>query len=597
MQEEDLREPQQALSLPQETEPVSESIPEVSSVPTGLDIVANSPTEEVVAAAPDSDVENVSKEQTTEPEALGDVESEIVVTSENDNVGQAAVEVGVEAETDVEADVEADVEVQSEAQETEVIAPSVEITSDSLPLESIESVQDPSCLAGDMAEPKTLTAERLNEDTMTSGSCTPSRRRASRSPSKSPMRIEESFEAIDALEEALDSLDAVTTFTHQIEVKSPLKKSFPKTTDIPSARTKTPLKAPITTTRISRAPSAAPYSIKPTASSLARATSLRIAPSKDIRNKSTDTGDYLASKRRPISMSFPTPPPPPKGRAPTKATFQLSSNDVVAKLKAQKEDRLKREAEVVVPKQRPLSMPPPPKSTKLPTKANFQLPGSKIAEKLKAQKEERLKREADAPRQNVGRPVSMLPAPPKSTKPLTKATFQLPGAAVSEKLKAQKEERLKRQEEAEAAKKEASLKPRSAAPVRKPSTTLPVRTTPGVSIPPPPPAQPPAQRSSSLASKRSSIALSQSRSTSTSSTNRNSVAIAKSTVPPVDAAVQRIKGREVFNRDKQEKEARERERKDKEDGARKARADAAERGRIASREWAEKQRKKMMMAA
>ena len=94
--------------------------------------------------------------------------------------------------------------------------------------------------------------------------------------------------------------------------------------------------------KISRTPSvAAPKSMKPVKSSIARASSVRTAPGKDGRVGSTETVDYLALKRRPISMSFPTPAPPPKGRAPTKPTFQLSSNDTVARLKAQKEEKLK----------------------------------------------------------------------------------------------------------------------------------------------------------------------------------------------------------------------------------------------------------------
>jgi hypothetical protein len=67
-------------------------------------------------------------------------------------------------------------------------------------------------------------------------------------------------------------------------------------------------------------------------------------------------------------------------------------------------------------------------------------------------------------------------------------------------------------------------------------------------------------------------------------------------VTPVDAVMQKIKGKEVFNRDKMEKDARDRERKEKEEAAKQARAQAAERGRIASREWAERQRNKMLAA-
>ncbi|KAL1797508.1 hypothetical protein ACET3X_004114 [Alternaria dauci] len=482
-------------------------------------------------------------------------------------------------------------------------------------------------------EPKTLAAERPSEDAVTPLKSHTSSRRTSRSPSKSPMRLEESFEAIDALEEALENVTSVARFDHANEVMSPQKAEFPKAATTQIMRSKTPMKAQVPiqapAAKISRTPSvAAPKSMKPVKSSVARASSVRTAPGKDGRAGS-ETVDYLASKRRPISMSFPTPAPPPKGRAPTKPTFQLSSNDTVAKLKAQREERQKREAEGAVPKVRPVSMPPPPKSTKPLTKPAFQLPGERIAEKLKAQREERLKREAQVPQQPAPkqRPVSISMAPhAKSTKAPTKATFELPGSAVAEKLRIKREERLKRMEEAEAAKKEAAIKARQA-PVRRP-VTVPIRQQPGNTIAPPQPQtqrvsslaskhssmslsqpgvtiappQPPqeAQRSSSLASKRSSMSLSQPpsqpRSTSTSSSNRNSIIVPKAVVTPVDAAQQKVKGREVFNRDRMETEARERERREKEEAAKRARAEAAERGRIASREWAERQRKKMMGA-
>jgi len=118
----------------------------------------------------------------------------------------------------------------------------------------------------------------------------------------------------------------------------------------------------------------------------------------------------------------------------------------------------------------------------------------------------------------------------------------------------------------------------------------------------PPPSQADApQRPTSLAGVCNSIrGPSASRSTSTSSANRNSVVLLadgdKSIVIPVDAAAMKSKGKRVFNRDRMEKETMERERKEKEEAAKKARAEAAERGRIASREWAERQRKKLMGA-
>jgi hypothetical protein len=455
--------------------------------------------------------------------------------------------------------------------------------------------------------------------------------RTSRSSAMSPVRLEESISAIDRLEEDLESIgeaipdlnhsedekapktvmDAVATATVKGKTpgKTPLRtpakassrtpmKATSKTPSKTPAKASVPPKAPTTTkapvaaktslpaTRVSRVPSAAPKSVKPsvkpTTTSLARASSVRTAPSKEARKPSTtEPADYLASKRRPISLSFPTPPPPPKGRAPTKPTFQLSSDNVAAKLRAQKEERLKREAEgTTAPKQRPISMPPPPKSTKLPTKPSFQLPGEATAARLKAQKEERLKRmqEAGGQEKTASRPISM-PPPPKSTKPVTKPTFQLPGEATALKLKAQKEERLKRMEEAEAAKKAALAAPARKPIAHRPRNSLLVKDAPGISIPPP---------SKTDAPQRSA---------STVSVNRNSAVLVengKPTVVPVDAGALKAKGKQVFNRDKLEKDAAERERREKEEAAKKARAEAAERGRIASREWAERQRKKVM---
>lgn len=64
-----------------------------------------------------------------------------------------------------------------------------------------------------------------------------------------------------------------------------------------------------------------------------------------------------------------------------------------------------------------------------------------------------------------------------------------------------------------------------------------------------------------------------------------------------DALRQKANGKEVFARNKVEKEKLEKERKEKEEATRKARAEAAERGRQASREWAEKKKKRLTLQA
>lgn len=63
------------------------------------------------------------------------------------------------------------------------------------------------------------------------------------------------------------------------------------------------------------------------------------------------------------------------------------------------------------------------------------------------------------------------------------------------------------------------------------------------------------------------------------------------------SGAQMSKGKEVFGRNRMEKEARDKDRREKEEAAKKARAEAAERGRIASREWAEKMKARKASAA
>lgn len=474
-------------------------------------------------------------------------------------------------------------------------------------------------------EPKILSSEKPYEpeDATPAASRTPSRA-PSKSPARSPMRLEESIEAIDALEEALENM--IPSFNPGAD-ESPKKARFDR--GARSRQDTTTKEAPLGAVRASRAP-AAPKSMKPTTSSrpsvaartsmVARSSSVREPVARETRKGSGEVTDYLASTRRPISISFPTPPPPPRAtKPPTKSTFQLPGEAVAAKLKAQKEERLKREQEGG--RQRPVSAslagPPPVRSSKPPTKANFQLPGDAVAAKLKAQKEERLKREAQSLAERPASATFQAPPPPKSTKPPTVPNFQLPGEAVAAKLKAQREERLKREAEEEAAKKEKPAFKARPVPVHKAGPT--VRQTSASkareslmagggdrkeNVPSTAMAPPPKRTSSLTVAKRppipASVSTASSRASSFSTTatgKRSSVVVTKATVTPADAAALRQKGREVFNRDKMEKERLERERREKEEAAKKARAEAAERGRIASREWAEKQKRKMLAAA
>ena len=63
-----------------------------------------------------------------------------------------------------------------------------------------------------------------------------------------------------------------------------------------------------------------------------------------------------------------------------------------------------------------------------------------------------------------------------------------------------------------------------------------------------------------------------------------------------DVQHQKLRGREILQRDNNYLAEREREKRDREEAARLARQEAAERSRMLSRQWAEKQRQKKLTA-
>ncbi|KAG9513500.1 hypothetical protein KCV07_g8728, partial [Aureobasidium melanogenum] len=338
-----------------------------------------------------------------------------------------------------------------------------------------------------------------------------------------------------------------------------------------------------------------------TSAAIKRTTSVKrssVRPSMAPRagsSQSTERGasaNIPHSKPRPMSMSFPTPPPPPKSsKAPTQSTFQLPGEAIAAKLKAEKKERLRRQAESGTTAKPTYKPPPPPKSTKAPTRSTFQLPGEAIAAKLKAEKEERQKRQEE----NGGvaqKPTYVPPAAPKSTKPVTKATFQLSSDAFAAKMKAQKEARLQKQKEEEE-KKEKGRGVFKARPVPKMSKPAEVRQTNASR------ARLPSNENTAI--KRASSVRDPTTTAQKRMSSFHPAASTSSTLPPRAAtsfqkrqsmAPSASKGKEVFGRAAEAKEKGEREKREKEEAAKKARAEAAEKNRQASREWAAKKKEK-----
>lgn len=228
--------------------------------------------------------------------------------------------------------------------------------------------------------------------------------------------------------------------------------------------------------------------------------------------------------------------------------------------------------------------------------------------------------------------ISALRTPPalqKSARPLTKPSFQLPSDAITARLKAQREERLKRQEEE--ARKRTEFKAR---PMPRPTGTVDIKqntasrlrmsimavdraSMPGLSTRNAP-GEDRTARARTITTTRTKLAAAKpSTGPAQSDTKQVSEPVSGVTKAANQAAgvplssaplrdglqarmsysttssrppVQRPDGREVFNRGRVELEEREKAMRDKAEAVRKAREAATERGRVLSKEWAEKKR-------
>ena len=290
---------------------------------------------------------------------------------------------------------------------------------------------------------------------------------------------------------------------------------------------------------------------------------------------------------------------------------------------------------------RPSVLPPNQRCTSAAASSRPGLSFSSSPEKASAQSNTAHQRKPSSAALSTSKPGFV---PAKSSKPLTKSTFTLPGEVYAAKMKAQREERLKREEESAAAKdgkatlskrgsvrissiQPPSVKPRetktsqarqslmmgrakeeagTVSPAEKERSPVKDPRMPGDGV-----GKKTASasiRANSTAVRRSVSAMAglevggaktkKTATTTTAASRRRSLtpasgsttaAAVAATVNRSDLQNQRVRAREIFGRERADKEARE--------AARRARAEAAERGRIASREWAERQRKRLQAEA
>ncbi|KAG5921843.1 hypothetical protein E4U61_006175 [Claviceps capensis] len=249
-----------------------------------------------------------------------------------------------------------------------------------------------------------------------------------------------------------------------------------------------------------------------------------------------------------------------------------------------------------------LSTPKPPaKSSKPRTVPNFELPGEAVARRLKEQREARLAQQAEAQKALVS------PAPkPRCHKSLALPTFELPGEAISRRKREGLEAKLRAQEEETKKRREFKARPlrQSLGPAVAPRETLTSRVRQSKPLPGATGEENNLQKWTSLGcvgdharaslttknkSSQPRIRTAHSGATSTStgsgSGQRNSVSLEKLTA-------QRQQGRVILSKDKSIAQDKKKEKQERELTAKTAREQAADRSRMASREWAEKVRRK-----
>lgn len=394
----------------------------------------------------------------------------------------------------------------------------------------------------------------------------------SRSPVK---RIEDSVEAMDALEDTIEKIQESLPALPDSPAKRPQTKKVPgKSSAGPSiasaSRVQTARREVVKTNPTGRQVPAVPAARivpKPTPSKV-RMSNIKPAPS-------TRTSPVKpASTTKPLVRSRPSAVN--KYSSPSKAGPSGTSPRVGEESSSVKPKRHIRVSSVVRP---PFV---PQKSTKEPTRPTFSLPGDAVAQKLKAQREERMKKEEEEAA-NKKKTFKARPAPRLSTVPVVKETVAskarlslVPSGNVISSKPIGKE----------------NVKSGSATGSLRMNGTQTLRKQPA-----------PRKTAADLFSPKKSTLRSFSAIaapktaegkraiSSTSSEGTTGTVVHNSTSSPKPKMNSKVSGKEVFNRTKSIQDKVLKEKREKEEAAKRARKEAAEKGRAASRAWAERKLK------
>ena len=362
----------------------------------------------------------------------------------------------------------------------------------------------------------------------------------SRSPAKRISRIEDSVEALDRLEDEIEKASAAIPLSEATGSKEPIKKE---------------VQAKPGTGNVAKQAKAAKSKdlTRPTRDSLELACrSVAAATTPSVRGKSNGR-NVVAPRNQATAIG--KNPSPPKALPSLPDAPQVGHKGTKPRLSSLNKAPFQ-----------------PTKSAKPTTVASFELPGEAIARKLKERREERAKRESEVaskPKAFKARPVKSSQPPDVKMTATTKARLSMArnisgnqqhDSSPTKTLAKTPSEKLRRGESESK---------------RVSSISLPKRGSDASKL----------QAGKTVGKRVSSI-------NSGARFSLNNTDASRTAPKGEDLAQQKERGKAVFARPKNALAERERAKKEKEVAAAKARMEAAERGRIASRQWAERQKQK-----
>ncbi|KAI0556161.1 hypothetical protein F4679DRAFT_521378 [Xylaria curta] len=376
-------------------------------------------------------------------------------------------------------------------------------------------------------------------------------------------RIEDSFEALDILEDQLEAFDKDARFNQFIPTEKP--HSAKPLTNIEIA-------TPSLSVRFAT-PQPQRTFTKPGSATL------RVKPASEPRR---------TTLRKVTSMTLDSP----KFKAEEKDLIQFSPSPINKAAKSFPQRLVA-------------------KSPKKPTVPTFELPGETVARRLKEQKAARLAS------LRATQPTAASLRRANSVKVPTRSTFELPGEAISRRKREEHQAQLRAQEEEERKRRTFRARPLPshvapttvpretiASRARQNTATLTENSVRGSTTNRRPHMAIGSHSRPALSSTINQVqhrgrgpkaetpsVLQSSRATSTST---NSLSGKRSSLSIEDVQMQKLRGHEIYQRDNSWTDARMREKSEREALAKLAREEAAERSRQKSREWAAKQARKRM---